>query len=297
MDPSEGYKEARKLLEKEYGDPFKVSMAYVNKVLKWSPIQTEDAPALKRFSLFLVKCKNAMMSVSHMNELNHPTNMQTIAKNLPSHLQARWRDRAVKLKEKGEIASFKDLADFVVSAAESANDPVFGVQALSNSQERRRDSTKRDSKKKPPPANQTSNSFATSITNPSGSDAVENVCGDNPGIKVNLCPFCNKTHDLDDCAEFLKKTMDERKSFLYEKNLCFACYETDHVSKGCVKRRTCKKCKKRHPTALHIDGFTMSRERAVVTNPRLRKSSLWWLAMGVLMSLKLYATQRTAERP
>ena len=82
MDPSVGYKEARKLLEKEYGDPFKVLMAYVTKVLKWSPI--EDAPALKRFSLFLVKCKNVMMSVSHMIELNHPTNMQTIAKKLSS---------------------------------------------------------------------------------------------------------------------------------------------------------------------------------------------------------------------
>ena len=68
MDPAEGYKEARKLLEKEYGDPFKVSMAHVNKALKRSPIQPEDAPALKRFSLFLIfliKCKNAMMSVSY----------------------------------------------------------------------------------------------------------------------------------------------------------------------------------------------------------------------------------------
>ena len=71
-----------------------------------------------------------------MNELNHPTNMQTIAKKLPCHLQARWRDCAVKLKEKGEKASFKDLTNFVVSEAESANDTVFGVQALSNSQER-----------------------------------------------------------------------------------------------------------------------------------------------------------------
>ena len=197
-----------------------------------------------------------------MNELNHPTNMQTIAKKLPSHLQARWRDRAVKLKERGDVASFKDLADFVVSAAESANDPVFGVQALSNSQERRRDSTKRDSKKRPPPTNQTGNSFVTGINTPPGSEAVENMCRDNPGTKVNLCPFCNKTHDLDDCAEFLKKTMDERKSFLYERKLCFACYETNHVSKGWVKRCTCKKCKKRHPTALHIDGFTTTRESA-----------------------------------
>ena len=149
MDPSEGYKGARKLLEKKYGDPFKVPMAYVNKVLKSSPIQTENAPALKCFSLFLVKCKNAIMSVSHMNELNRPTNMQTIAKKLPSHLQARWRDRAVKLKEKGEIASFKDLTDFVVSAAESANDPVFGVQALSNNQERRSNTQERWQEKAP----------------------------------------------------------------------------------------------------------------------------------------------------
>ena len=50
MDPSEGYKEARKLLEKEYGDHFKVSMPYVNKFLKWSLIQTEDAPAVKHLS-------------------------------------------------------------------------------------------------------------------------------------------------------------------------------------------------------------------------------------------------------
>ena len=267
MDPSEGYKEARLLLEKEYGDPFKVSVAYVNKALKWSPIQPEDAPALKRFSLFLIKCKNAMMSVSHMNELNNPTNMQAIAKKLPLHLQARWRDRATKQKEKGERASFKELADFVVSAAESANDPVFGVQALGSNQKRRRDNSKRDNKKRPLSTNQTSSSFITGITNPPVSEAVKNVNQDNAGGKAKLCPFRNKTHDLDDCVEFLKKTMDERKSFLYEKKLCFACYESDHVSKGCIKRRTCKKCKKRHPTALHIDGFTMNRE-SVGNEPR-----------------------------
>ena len=297
MDPSEGYEEARRLLEKEYGDPFKVSMAYVNKALKWSPIQPDDAPALKRLSLFLIKCKNAMMSVSHMNQLNHPTNMQTIAKKLPTHLQARWRDRAVKLKEKGTIASFKDLAEFVTSAAESANDPVFGVQALGSSQERRRDNNKRDTKKRPSPPDQTSSSFATSITPPPlpGSGA------GHPSIKAKSCPFCNATHDLDDCAEFLKKTTDDRKSFLKDRKLCFACYEADHVSKGCVKRRTCKKCKKRHPTALHIDGFTLNRESAgnepqvtevqsvLVSNARIDVSKTVHGAMNNKETLVLHA--------
>ena len=143
----------------------------------------------------------------------------------------------------------------MVYAAESANDPVFDDQALGNSQKRRRDSTNRDSRL--PPTNQTSNISVTSITTPSCSEAVENVCGDNLGIKVNLYPFCNKTQDLHDCVEFQKKTMDKRKSFLYKKKLCFACYETDHVSKDCVKRHTCKKCKKWHPTALHIAHCTL----------------------------------------
>ena len=155
----------------------------------------------------------------------------------------------------------------MVTVAESPNDPVFGVQVLSNSQERRRGSTKIDGKKRPLPTNQTSSSFATSTTKP-GLEAVANVYRDNPCIKANLCPVCSNTHDLSE-----KKTMAERKSFLYEKMLCFACYGIDHVSIGCVTRRTCKKCKKRHPTALRLDGFTMSRESAV-TNPSLRTSSL-----------------------
>lgn len=116
--------------------------------------------------------------------------LQTIAKKLPSHLQSRWRDRAAKLKENGRIASFKDLADFVVSAAESANDPVFGVQALSSTQERRRDNSGRDGKKKPSSATKTSNSFATGITIP-GIEAVNHANRNNAGGKEKLCPFCS----------------------------------------------------------------------------------------------------------
>ena len=41
-----------------------------------------------------------------MNELNHPMNMQIRVKKLPSHLQTRWRDRAVILKENIKIATF-----------------------------------------------------------------------------------------------------------------------------------------------------------------------------------------------
>ena len=33
----------------------------------------------------------------------------------------------------------------------------------------------------------------------------------NPG---SLCKFCNKNHDLDDCQEYLSKSLSQRKDFL-----------------------------------------------------------------------------------
>ena len=253
MNPSEGYKEARRLLAKEYGDPFKVSMAYVSKALRWSPIQRDDALTLKRFSFFLTKCKNAMMNVSHMTELNHPTNMQTIARKLPPHLQSRWRDRVVKLKEKGRIADFKDIAEFVESAAESANDPIYGSQALNKSEQKHKASSIRDSTKRTQLPNQRSSSFATNVNTPPASVSLRNTkcCDSNTGS----CLLCNKPHDLDDCDDFRKRTIEEKRSFLGDRKLCYACYGTNHVSRNCLKKRTCQKCGKRHPTALHMDDF------------------------------------------
>ena len=42
--------------------------------------------------------------------------------------------------------------------------------------------------------------------------------------------------------------------------MCFACYGSNHISRGCTKKKTCRKCGKRHPTALHIDGFKLNKK-------------------------------------
>jgi len=99
-------------------------MAYVDKALNWSPIQWDDAQSLKGFSFFQRKCKKCM------TELKRSTSKQTIARKLPPHLQSKWRDRVVKTKDRGRTAKFEDIAEFIKSAAESANDPIYSRQAL-----------------------------------------------------------------------------------------------------------------------------------------------------------------------
>ena len=40
------------------------------------------------------------------------------------------------------------------------------------------------------------------------------------------------------------------------KRLCFSCYGNNHVSKGCLQKRKCTKCGRRHPSALHDVRFS-----------------------------------------
>ena len=74
------------------------------------------------------------------------------------------------------------------------------------------------------------------------------------------CPLCSKSHDLENCVAFKRKSVVERRAFIAEKALCFACYGNNHVSKNCRKKQICKICKKPHPALLHIDGFSLTKE-------------------------------------
>ena len=69
------------------------------------------------------------------------------------------------------------------------------------------------------------------------------------------CHLCNLAHDLDDCDLFNKKTPELKRAFLRERNMCFGCYGTNHISRNCPNRRKCKFCGRLHPSALHISGF------------------------------------------
>ena len=126
LEPDVGYKEARRLLDKEYGDPYKVSNAFIPRLSNWPVIKYDDDPSLKRFSLFLTKCNNAMKAITHMTVLNRPPNMQSVVQKLPNNLQTKWRETVVKCRIKdGRIAGFEDLSKFVEFAVNAANDPIY----------------------------------------------------------------------------------------------------------------------------------------------------------------------------
>ena len=53
MSPEAGFSEALALLENEYGNPYRISCAYTDKISRWGPIKADDQVGLKAFHSFL----------------------------------------------------------------------------------------------------------------------------------------------------------------------------------------------------------------------------------------------------
>ena len=74
------------------------------------------------------------------------------------------------------------------------------------------------------------------------------------------CIVCNALHNLDECKEYLKKSLAERRALITKKGLCYACYKPGHRSRGCT-----------HPTGLHDVNFK-PRNKQQNDNPKKKNN-------------------------
>ena len=236
-----GYDEARRLLEKKFGDEYRIASAYETKALNWPNIKAEDGVALNRFSVFLTSCKNALAGSRYVSKFDQPGNIQKLVFKLPYNLRERWRRTADDVMElQARSVEFSDLVAFVDREVRIITNPVFGKISESS---------------KPPSGSGPSlasdkTSKSRKISFLSQVDGAEARSRDDP---VSQCLYCNKNHALEDCHSLRWKPYQERIQFLTSKNLCFGCLSHQHVSRNCPQRKTCKiaNCTRKHPSVLH----------------------------------------------
>ena len=144
---------------------------------------------------------------------------------------------------------FSEFVKFVVKEADIVCDPVLSSPPL-NEEDSNRTISERNKDKKPrfPRRPRDANAFTTS-SNEEKSGPAETK----PPLAVKSCFYCKKSHDIDACPEFVKRTINGRKEFASAKGLCFGCLQHGHFSKDCKERKKCSVCKRQHPTPLHGD--------------------------------------------
>ena len=77
--------------------------------------------------------------------------------------------------------------------------------------------------------------------------------------------LCKDSHLLDQCPEFLKKSVEDRVQYVFQNRLCYSCLQTNHSTKFCQKRSICYVCKHSHPTSLHDERLRSNTQEPPAT--------------------------------
>lgn len=239
-DAYAGYLKARAALDKEYGDEFRISNSYLEKISNWPNIPQEDSEKLNDFAILLFDCNNYLENMSISNQLQNPKVILSIVSKLPYRMRDRWRRITHKLLTKKEPVIFSNLVTFVQEEAAILKQPLYGK--ISDTK------VPNIVKKKP-------SGKLAAVTQSDHSDRC-------------FCPYCKKTnHLLNDCTFFSNISYKDKSAFVKKQNLCFGCFKTDHMSRNCTERLTCDICKKKHPTVLHNYEYSRSITKPLYTEP------------------------------
>ena len=259
LAPDEGYAEARRLIEKKFGDEFRIASAYESKALNWPPVKSEDGSALSRFSVYLASCKNAMKGSQYSSKFDQPDNIQKLIFKLPYSMRERWRRVVDDIMElQGRPVKFDDLVSFIDREARIATNPVFGQISESSKMVEAR-SGKGTVQKLLPKSRELSLAAQVNTDHGLNTEVDRNIPIDTSQYTPSAAPisdsccFCNFSHALEDCRSLRSRPYQERIQFLASKSLCFGCLSDKHVAKDCPQRKSCKftNCLKKHPTVLH----------------------------------------------
>ena len=257
LPPQRGYKEARRLLRKKFGDDYRIAAAYENKALNWPEVRTEDSIALNRFSIFLTRCKNTIEGRRYLSKLTQPETIQKLVLKLPFSLRTRWHRLVDHIMEvELRLVNFGDLADFVDNEARVATNQVFG-RIMEDVKPRA--TVTSHLRKKPGERKSPELSLATQVHSNQCPPTVAPCCNPSSPEDNSKCPFCKSDHALDYCDSLRSRLYPERIQFLMLKNLCFGCLSNNHTAQNCPERKTCSfpNCTKKHPT-VHTNSTARS---------------------------------------
>ena len=220
------YQKALELLDKRFGSDFAISEAFRDKLYSWPKIRKSDSNGIRRFSDFIQQCDLAKCSIKGLECLSDCRENRKMLTKLPDYIIEKW-NRIIS-DYHGYFPPFSQFASFIAKEADIACNPITSLNAVRAIQRKCHDHDVGDGY----------------------------ACAD---VKTSVpttqsCRYCHRnSHKLHRCNSFIALKPDDRREFLQKKRLCFGCLEYGHLSKDCTLKKTCRVCKKRHPTCLHGD--------------------------------------------
>ena len=212
-----------KLLERQYGNPFKLLAYYRNEIKRMTKIKLGDESAFRRLFNFLIKCQSLQYS-NNQNPLDTTDVIYMILSKIPGFLQDKWNRHVHKIrKNHARETGLLHLTNFIEGEMTIVNDPLFSREAVGQYIDKR---LKPHKPKK------------IQIY------AIKETSG-NRKTETSKCPICEDHHDIEECTTILEQDVEDRSKTIYKKRLCYGCLEgisKEYNAKICYDRRQCKVC-------------------------------------------------------
>ncbi|XP_015765626.1 PREDICTED: uncharacterized protein LOC107344483 [Acropora digitifera] len=175
---------------------------------------------------------------------------------LPIALQLKWRDEALRIRERRGFPNLKDLVDFIERRAEAANDPAFGRVGETSKFGRKYPRGGRQAL--PPIPRRADDSKVMTMATQVGLSESENPPisnkHPNPTTQKSVgekCYSCGSAHRLERCPDFISKSVRQRIILAIYKGLCLNCLRKGHFATQCQSSFRCKQCQQLHHSLLH----------------------------------------------
>ncbi len=238
-----------------------IENALLKKIENIPKLSNKDNHKLRELGdiLLELECAKADGYLPGLAYLDTPRGVNPIVEKLPSNLQDKWIVQGSKYKENYQVAfpPFAFFSQFVRSQAKIRNDPSFSFSSSSYLS-----TTSRTEHK--PSGKSTVNVHRTEVSSPT-LDLQSKQSQKRIESPDRQCPIHRKPHPLKKCKAFREKSIEERRSFLKENQICFRCCDSNkHIAKNCRVPIKCSECNsERHIAALHPNSVVLTSEKPV----------------------------------
>ncbi|XP_037300521.1 uncharacterized protein LOC115454545 [Manduca sexta] len=227
------YPEAWDLLCKRYNNTRQLINNHLKSLFNIEPLRETDK-SLRFLADHVIKNLRALNTLKQPTEHWDTLVVHMVSSKLDSNTRFKWEEYIqsnVNVLEVPSLENFmtfiKGRADILESVYRSKHDKTSKLHTNPNQ------STKYNL-----------------VSNPRS--FVSSERGDSSSPRSIKCVFCNKDHRNYECPEFQSKSIDDRLTIVTDLKLCRNCLHRGHYQNACKMPGTCKKCKRRHNTLLHI---------------------------------------------
>jgi len=199
---------------KKFGNSHRIVASYEKRALNWPEVKAEDSAALNKFSIFLMRCKNAMEGSEYLTKLEQPDTIKKLIMKLPFSLRKTWRSLADHITEtEKRSVKFSDLVEFVENEARISTNLVFGkiVDKVDTWNSRLQSSSGHGGKR----ARELS--LATQVGCDHSLSSISSPARSPASTEDVLCDYCNSGHALETCNTLRRLPYQDRIKFLISK--------------------------------------------------------------------------------